>query len=161
MSPEEIAAQIISKLGISSPPVDIQEVCRRLGVTLLLFKREKVGTLLGISTRMNTSSGPVNVISVNSRLSTGRMRFTIAHELGHCVLNHKGIVLNGAPGIKYSKLEESNADRFAAELLMPDGMLAAEWCWHEPDYLARRYGVSLGAMNIRLKKYVGELRVER
>ena len=159
MSPEETAARIIKALGISSPPVDVQEICRRMGISLLLYGGSKVGKLLGISSRIKTKSGSVTVISVNSRLARPRMRFTIAHELGHCVLRHKGVF--GMPGLsglkKYSEFEERHANRFAAELLMPDDILAAEWCWHEPDYLARRYGVSLEAMNIRLRKYVSVL----
>ena len=155
MSPETAAAQIRKKLDISSPPVDVQEICDRLGI-LLLFRDAKVGTLLGISTRMNTPSGHVTIISVNSRLSQGRMRFTIAHELGHCVLHHNGTPgLKNADvtGIKYSKRDENHANRFASELLMPDDILAAEWCWHEPEQLAKRYAVSIGAMNVRLKRY--------
>jgi len=159
MSPEETAARIIKELGISHPPVDVQEICSRLGVQLF-FSKVKVGTLLGIYTRINTPSGPIDSISVNSRLPIGRMRFTIAHELGHCILNHKGTYDKTEGIIKYSKLDEFHADRFAAELLMPDNILAAEWCWHEPDYLAKRYAVSLGAMNIRLKKYVHVLGIK-
>ncbi|MCL1940553.1 MAG: ImmA/IrrE family metallo-endopeptidase [Synergistaceae bacterium] len=155
MSPEEAAARIIKKLAISSPPVDVQEICRRMGISLLLYGGAKIGKLLGVTSRINTGSGFVTVISVNSRLAPGRMRFTIAHELGHCVLRHEGTLDARIPGgIKYSRLDERHADRFAAELLMPDDILAAEWCWHEPDFLARRYGVSLEAMSIRLEKYV-------
>ena len=39
MSPEKTAARIIKKLGMSDPPADISEVCRRLGAMSIRLKR--------------------------------------------------------------------------------------------------------------------------
>ena len=45
--------------------------------------------------------------------SEERKRFTIAHEIGHIVLRHKG----------YSEINEKEADAFAAQLLLPHCIL--------------------------------------
>ena len=45
--------------------------------------------------------------------SKERKRFTIAHEIGHIVLGHKG----------YSEVNEKEADAFAAQLLLPHCIL--------------------------------------
>lgn len=53
------------------------------------------------------------VVLVNSQLPTDRMRFTLAHELGH-------LVLHGAPvQISSEKEVEQEATDYAAEFLMP------------------------------------------
>lgn len=57
------------------------------------------------------------VIAVNENSCGERKRrFTIAHELGHCVLGHTGrLSENRAP----TSFEEHSADRFAADFLAP------------------------------------------
>lgn len=66
-------------------------------------------------------------IYVNSTESNQRQRFTIAHELGHCVLNHVGISDRLTDSSDYSfadSIKERAANRFATLLLMPTTLLA-------------------------------------
>jgi uncharacterized protein DUF955 len=88
--------------------------------------------------------------------STVRQRFTIAHELGHHVLDHgpsfRDPVAHFTMG--YSSPREREANRFAAELLMPDE--AIEYLMRTMKNatvakLAERFGVSQVAMGYRLK----------
>jgi len=105
-------------------------------------------------------------IGVNSLQSRNRRRFTIAHELGHFVLHHgihvdKDFRINWRDGnsSKAVNPEEMEANRFAAELLMPTGLLVRDIeSLRRVDRaalesLARRYGVSSQAMKIRLGNF--------
>ena len=85
-------------------------------------------------------------IFVNPRMSTERIRFTLAHELGHLILHDNEAV--------DSKLVEKEADAFASNLLMPaDDVLA-----HAPRAvtitgiigLKKRWGVAAIALVVRL-----------
>jgi Zn-dependent peptidase ImmA (M78 family) len=57
------------------------------------------------------------IILVNSNAPSDRLRFSLAHALGHLVMHH-----NRTP---YPKMEEE-ADRFASAFLMPDEDIRAE-----------------------------------
>lgn len=99
------------------------------------------------------------VISYNSYDPHSRIRFTLAHELGHHVLGH---TQNGRKLREYSNpdhndgnyMEERDANRFAAELLMPQDAVATlinrEKVYAIPE-LANRFGVSEEAMYWRMK----------
>ncbi|UBH15778.1 ImmA/IrrE family metallo-endopeptidase [Macrococcus armenti] len=62
-----------------------------------------------------------NTIFVNKFEAPVRQRFTIAHELGHYVLNHSGKPFRISDPNKYliNQHIERLANKFAAELLMP------------------------------------------
>lgn len=109
------------------------------------------------------------IIGVNSNESERRQRFTIAHELGHLFLHNSKTVNYDKGGVMMfrdnhsssgSDIKEIEANRFAAELLMPErsirkdttelgafdlvndtGVIAT---------LAEKYNVSEQAMSIRL-----------
>ena len=99
-------------------------------------------------------------ICVNAREaqeSPGRRRFTIAHELGHWVCQ----CLEGRGAPVYCRAEDvsPDADRtlereanvFAAELLMPEPAVRAEFS--RGGDVASRFGVSGEAMHWRLYSF--------
>lgn len=93
------------------------------------------------------------IITVNENHHPNRQRFTIAHELGHYVLGHgsKEDVLyrNGE-----SDPDEIEANAFAAEILMPKGVihhLVFEQDITDIRVLAKKLWVSDDAMYYRLK----------
>lgn len=91
------------------------------------------------------------VIAINEN-SCGerRRRFTIAHELGHCVLGH---VQNLDEKPALSDFEERQADKFAADFLAPLAVLIL--CMVEsPDEIKRLCGISSQAAEIRFKELV-------
>lgn len=104
------------RLGVG-PIVDLDRVCEMLGVTV--FRAD-----LGADLRTTISGGffahPVVGFSllINLRMTPGRRRFTIAHELAHALF-HSGrmtrFVLSGVS----KDPRERFADRFAGEFLMP------------------------------------------
>ena len=87
-----------------------------------------------------------------------RRRFTVAHEVGHHLLHSAGgaAVLCRPADVEAAqggeRVREREANRFAAELLMPEGMVRDEADRDGPDpiALAGRFGVSDVAMGFRL-----------
>jgi Zn-dependent peptidase ImmA (M78 family)/transcriptional regulator with XRE-family HTH domain len=97
---------------------------------------------------------PVVVLS-SLRRDYYRQRLDVAHELGHLVM-HSG----SEPG---GRLVEQQADRFAAELLMPAALIRQELpasmgsgAWHALARLKEQWGVPIAALLQRARS-VGRL----
>lgn len=107
--------------------------------------------------RIEQDAKPGWALLYNSAIPVpGRIRFTIAHELGHYILHRSGQMkfeCSQADMLQWESREkqiESEADSFASYLLMPlddfrrqvDGQIAA---LDVLEHCANRYGVSLTA----------------
>lgn len=94
----------------------------------------------------------------NSSESKERRRFTIAHELGHFASGHlsNGQVLFRDTTEVFTKRVydplEAEANRFAAELLMPEALVKSfiQSGTHTIQHLAKHFQVSESAMRWRL-----------
>jgi Zn-dependent peptidase ImmA (M78 family) len=155
----ERVAALLEDHGIDEPPVPVDKLAENLGLEIRVAPLR--GDLYGALIR----SDHENYIGVNSLNHPNRRRFTIAHELGHFVL-HKGIKVHIDKGFRVNwrddessqavSDEEMEANRFAAELLMPIQFLTRDidrlrGVGHETvALLARKYKVSSQAMRIRL-----------
>ena len=113
------AQKIIDYYGIISPEnIDLNIIAAGLGV----YIEEK--DIEGAEGRI-THNGKNGIIAVNSRIDyTPKKRFTIAHELGHFRL-HKSTKLFGCTketffDFQNDRSQETEANVFAAELLMPE-----------------------------------------
>ena len=91
---------------------------------------------------------------------TRRIRFTIAHELGHWICHARG--LDDAPTYCRSQDLAEDADRalereanvFGAELLMPEAAVREAWAaFPDAQGLAVRFGVSALAAHWRLYSF--------
>jgi hypothetical protein len=120
----------------------------------------------------NPVDGKSWAIVVNRLHSEVRQRFTIAHELGHLLLHgYKSahadrtfkVRLRDSHSSEGSVLEEVEANRFAAELLMPAAVIRKRLANHSIEYapvggaaeqeianLAKEFNVSTQALQIRL-----------
>lgn len=108
--------------------------------------------------------GSFGIISYRSTIrEPGRVRFTIAHELGHWELHADQTqaqlcTAGDVSGYKGSPMEiEANA--FAAELLMPTPMVADILRYASPTFefvrkISGRFGTSLTASAIRLVEQI-------
>lgn len=146
--------------AISKPPVDLDDLCLRLGIELVKQPMES-----HVSGMLEPLPNSKYRITVNDTMSEGRQRFTIAHELGHLAL-HRHLIGDGLddramrsskPGCydntHITKYEETEANKFAASLLLPkDAVLkkAAELGRNNLSDLAKYFKVSEEAMQIRL-----------
>ena len=137
--------------------IDVDQVALSLGADV---RRRRLDA--GLSGLMRRRGQHV-VIGINEVHSPTRQRFTLAHELGHWLLNHGDTVVDtverrdelSSQGINVNEME---ANAFAAELLMP-----GEWLRDDGPPrmlspldedairgLATKYEVSLEAMTFRL-----------
>jgi Zn-dependent peptidase ImmA (M78 family) len=85
-----------------------------------------------------------------------RKRFTVAHEVGHFVLHRNQIGESLTDDELYrsglSTRQEAQANRFAADILMPKDLIlkTINRLGDDPQVLASEFKVSEAAMRIRL-----------
>lgn len=111
-TPEEIAQRVRLTLRITKGPVyDLTALLENHGIIVAKIDfgidMEKFDGLSSV-----TDSGH-KIIFLNSRMPNDRLRFSLAHELGHIVMH-----LDNLP--THSETIEEEADRFASEFLMPE-----------------------------------------
>lgn len=164
MSLEETrSSELLAVAGELSVPVDPRRIAAHLGVRVAeaAFNDELSGLLVRDS--------EMTAIVVRESEPETRKRFTIAHELGHFVLNHPGDLFvdtltfnrrDNRVGIAIDPLE-MQANAFAAALLMPANALRTAVAalvesktvidrTHLIDTLARQFEVSTQALEFRL-----------
>jgi Zn-dependent peptidase ImmA (M78 family) len=154
------AERLLNAAGISSPPVDLKAIARMLGASIRYEPFE--GEISGVLYKDQKNA----IIGVSSLHHPNRQRFTLAHEIGHLVLHEldvhvdKGfrMVLRDSKSATATDPLEIEANRFAAELLMPSDMVRGDARRFLRDFeedselqaLAKRYGVSTQALAFRL-----------
>jgi Zn-dependent peptidase ImmA (M78 family) len=132
--------------------VKIEQLCARCGVRVVdaPFSNEISGLILDLD------NGPV--IGVNRDHASVRQRFSVAHELGHFLLDHHDhfhIDLSDPTGHEerpgYNWLDERNANDFAAQVLMPDALVVEAFS-NDTNLkrLAKKFEVSREALGWRL-----------
>lgn len=142
-----------------SLPVDVHGLPERLGINF------RVANLADGISGMLEKDRDGYLISVNAADPLTRQRFTLAHEIGHYML-HRNLIGDGldddrayrsAQIGKYHNTfigpaEETEANKFAANLLMPKKMVDAEWAKDKTTLssMAALFQVSEHAMAIRL-----------
>ncbi len=117
---ERMAARLIERLRVS-PPIDVDVICR--GLADLKYKNFPVD-IDGLCLDLKVP-GKRPKVWVSKSIPPVRRRFTIAHEIGHIIIPwHTGTIVDdieaprsGERG-RYREME-AEANRFAAELLMP------------------------------------------
>jgi len=146
--------KILQNLGIIEPEeIDLKAIAWTQGVRIkyrLLEKRE--AQILGIN--------DAAIITVDSRSNPQRQRFSIAHELGHWNNDRGQNYFCTSDDIqsnfRNSKLAERMANRFAANLLLPDYLLMpiikgiSDFTWEAVRGVASRFRTSLTATAIRM-----------
>lgn len=142
-------------------PVDVLQVCKQLGIRVISYEDGKPiierYKLQRVTTRTDGFTLVVYdqpIIFVDMTRSRARIRFTIAHELGHIVLDHvewnRPTVINREPG-PHDNPQETAANQFAARLLAPACVL---WALdlHTPEDIARVCDISLPAAQFRAQR---------
>lgn len=137
-------------------PVPVVALARRLG--LKVYDEDTNAAISGRLTRDPAAGGPSGyAVYVNVAHHRHRKRFTLAHEIAHFLLHRHlldaGIVEDDALYRSHlSTAVEAEANRFAAEILMPWHLIdrAIEQGVTAPADLACLFQVSETAMRIRL-----------
>ena len=131
--------------------VDIVAMAREFNCSV-----EEVPMPAGMSGAIVKEDSSKYQIFVNETESNERKRFTIAHELAHCLLHKKalgdGISENIMFRGKLSNIFETEANKVAADILMPENRLneLIETRKYGFNELATIFGVSRAAILVRL-----------
>ncbi len=146
------ASRLLHGAGITREPVSLRDVVSALNLEVVQTAREPF-----MSEAALEPLGDGYAIVLHGDSDERRRRFTIAHEIGHFVL-HPGRprMERGGQVTEGGRLEEREADVFAAELLMPEP-LVREAVYEQGLDVARlsdRFLVSRRAMQLRLR-YLG------
>lgn len=160
------AVNLLDDFGFEKPPVPIKAIAEWLGIIVRFMPFRDNGDVSG----MLFTKDDVSVIGVNSHHHQNRQRFTIAHEIGHFIL-HKAkeiyidtnfkvaVNLRDQSSSEATDADEIEANRFAAELLMPYDMIIDDILKDGIDIesetqisiLAQKYRVSRQAMAFRIQ----------
>jgi Zn-dependent peptidase ImmA (M78 family) len=136
--PFEAAEAVREAWGMpDGPVVDLTGWIERAGGVVL--RRDLGSDLLDAVSQWPAGRGPL--LLVNSRAPGDRLRFSIAHELGH-------LTMHDAPG--ETALQERQADEFAAAFLMPEEQIGRDLTGGVDlgrlTQLKEKWGVSMAAL---------------
>jgi Zn-dependent peptidase ImmA (M78 family) len=163
---KSLVDSILAQDGLRAIPIDLDKIARLANASV-----EIADLKAGLSGFAYQKNG-MKFIGVSTADGTERQRFTFAHELGHLFL-HKDDSMRYDQGLMMLRNEHSSdgtdikeieANRFAAELLMPeeelrkdmaestsiDFMTDSELTKTYVKKLAEKYQVSPRAMNVRI-----------
>lgn len=137
------------QLGLN-PIADLTDTLEGLGVLVIVVDEENPG-FSGLTAKARTNDGrEYPVVAVSKRWPGDRQRFTLAHELGHLILEGRL-----AEGID----EEKACDRFAGAFLAPRvavlqllGAQRRALEWQELYVLKHEFGLSMAGWLQRAKQ---------
>lgn len=134
-------------LSINQPIADLINILENLGIVIIQIdnSEERFSDFDGLSEVVNN----IPIIAILKDNDGARQRFTIAHELGHLVLD-----------IKNKQLEEEKmCNKFAGALLMPKDAVIKEFgisrnniSFYELKAFKKEYKISMSAIVYRLKE---------
>lgn len=155
------ARGIVTALGLDEPDkIDVEAIAMFLGLLCVPT------TITGAEGRLvrGANGGVIRVRTGNT--TEGRRRFTIAHEIGHFELHRDKQSSRCTAADLHSwagpgRVEEYQANVFAAELLMPERLFAFHCrgvrpCLDHVDYLSGLFRTSLTATAIRFVEFCRE-----
>ncbi len=142
-----LARKVISNISAPFPPVLIRDVVAYIkqDANLKVFSWNFTKKISGLL----VNDGENSSIGYNINQHRHRQRFTVAHEIGHCLLGHTCSSADYNFGSKNP--HEVEANQFAAELLMPLEKLKEDCrIGIDAPELAKKYYVSEESMWWRL-----------
>jgi Zn-dependent peptidase ImmA (M78 family) len=142
-----LAQKTLKIIDCQKPPVPVERIAEKIGLRIEYFPLDK--RISGILKKNK------KIIGVNQNHHPLRQRFSIAHELGHYLLEHE-IDANAEDivdeNFNWNTHLEREANLFASFLLMPE-----EWIKEltngktlDIEKLSQKFQVSEQAMTIRL-----------
>ena len=157
--PEINFARRIKEKHNLTVPFDIKAIVNQYAD--LIYKEIPFSSVDGVSININVPGKRPKII-VNSNSPKTRQLFTLAHELGHVIIPwHQGTIIDDIYPVEVNDLfyleQEQEANRFAAELLMPSEWILNQYSDYLNDigslqlYISHIVGVSFLAISIKLK----------
>lgn len=141
------ARKLLARCNIQAPPVCLSDICQNLNIALAEHSLGSRDAILMKSVLTDTT-----LIMVNPNQIRPRQRFSIAHELGHYMLNHQSVAFSGGDGYMQTPEEERQANIFASETLMPEPFLLHCWAINKlaPQNVSQIFDVSKQAATIAI-----------
>ena len=144
---ESLTSQIRELTEVSSNnSIDVISIARKLGFKIVKtsFNNENISGKIEINDKEK-------IISVNKNESSLRQRFTIAHELGHAILNNEKNKIDYRKYDRGYNKAEFQANLFASSLLMPKESVLKIWASsYSLKLLSKFFEDSESAVSIRL-----------
>lgn len=163
-NPRALAIDLLKAQNIRSAPIPVDKIAKAMGVQL------KFSPLDDELSGMIFIKNGTPIIGVNSLHHPNRQRFTIAHELGHLVMHRNilekevhvdkqfRILMRDGVAATGTDTIEIEANRFAAELLLPsfllDELLSKEFDIDDEaplEALAKKFKVSKQMLEYRIR----------
>ncbi|HEF5706552.1 XRE family transcriptional regulator [Bacillus wiedmannii] len=128
---DNIAEKMRRYVGLGDGPIsNITALCERLGIIVAFAKmdNEKIDACTVVY-----NNRPYILLN-EERLSSVRLRFNIAHEMGHLLLHSSYVERDVNDRSKHKRIEQE-ANRFASAFLMPESTIVPELSSSGLDYL--------------------------
>lgn len=138
-----VAAELRKRWKLGQDAIEsVTQVLESHGIIVVHYNREPTTTFDGLSAMVNDRYA---LIIVNSKVPPDRLRFDLLHELGHVLMDTRGLAQRSD--------EEKTAHRFASSFLVPPAVLRRELgakrahlTLTELLVLKEKYGISVGAL---------------
>lgn len=162
----QLVDDILAKTDLTSIPVQVTSIAKYYGFQVLEMPlEENCSGMIMVDDEHGIKGLDTNkAIVVNSKDMNQRKRFTVAHELGHYLLEGQEKVCFGHRDIGDYSARERDANHFASELLMPESKIRGfikeyeDSIWGDIpgsfyiDSVSNHFNVSKSAAKVRLEK---------
>lgn len=148
------AWETLIECEIHTLPLNLAQIANYYNITIIKYSQSNNKTLTGdgFSTKIK---GRLIIYYNDIDSSIARQRFTIAHELGHCLLGHvkenTRTYRYNSETDKYKNIKEIQANVFARDILMPATVLHSLNVT-SADEIARICNVSVQSAEIRYSR---------
>ncbi|MEM6425081.1 MAG: ImmA/IrrE family metallo-endopeptidase [Cyanobacteria bacterium P01_D01_bin.128] len=150
------AKEVIKKNNLFRLPINVYQVAKNLGVNVVFesFPNDFYMKLKAFCYRENSFS----IIGINKKHNTQLQRYSMAHELHHLLYDFNIGEFACGPANQNETIE-IDAEKFAAELLMPKQMIERlssnplNLSYLSVGLVSQHFGVSYEAAAIRLEKF--------
>ena len=155
---KEKVNELRKQYSLDKVPVDLTKLLKKENIKVIErdFAKFENDVKKKISSMLYIDNGS-KLIFVDESDNPRRKNFTVAHELGHYYL-HGGKEASSEVLVSFrgdSNQRETEANKFAAELLLPDDKVEMEYklaMFPTVSYLADKFNVSDQAMSIKLEQ---------
>ncbi|EJV49188.1 hypothetical protein IEK_02898 [Bacillus toyonensis] len=148
---ENIASELRRQWDLNDGPIsDVTHLFEKHGIVVSLIKSED----FEIDACSRWIGNKLFILVGNERSTPSRIKFTLAHELGHYLL-HKHVKKEDFNKKEVYKRMEDEANYFASSFLMPAKSFSEELISHTLDYyllLKKRWQISIQAMIYRSRE---------
>lgn len=117
----DLSWEILRKCNVTELPVKISDICKFMHIKVVSYEAgQDIIDRFNLQPTAQNNDGYTfqGVIFYDNKCSVARQRFTVAHELGHCLLHNGNGLYNREPADNDNPVEQE-ANVFASRILAP------------------------------------------